>query len=53
MIKYGEMQTDFDKPAIEWISGRPVRKVSPKRKHGKLQFRIAALVDRLGVEFPR
>jgi Uma2 family endonuclease len=45
------MQTDFEKPAVEWISGRAVRKVSPTRKHGKLQFRIGALLDRLGGEF--
>jgi Uma2 family endonuclease len=51
VIKYGEMQTDFDKPAVEWISGRAVLKVSPTRKHGKLQFRIGALLDRLGGGF--
>jgi Uma2 family endonuclease len=45
------MQTDFDKPAVEWISGRAVRKVSPTRKDGKLQFRIGALLDRLGGGF--
>lgn len=51
MIKSGEMQTDYEKPAVEWISGRAVRKVSPTRTHGKLQFRIAALLDNLGGEF--
>lgn len=45
------MQTDFDKPAIEWISGRAVRKVSPTRKHGKLQLRIGALLERWGGGF--
>ena len=45
------MRTDYDKPAVEWISGRPVRKVSPARKHGKLQLRIGALLERLGGAF--
>jgi Uma2 family endonuclease len=51
VIEYGEMQASYDKPAIEWISGRPVRKVSPTRKHGKLQFRIGAILDSLGSTF--
>ena len=42
---------DLDKPAVEWISGRAVRKVSPTRKHGKLQVRIGALLDRFGGTF--
>ena len=51
VIKSGEMQTDYDRPEIEWIKGRPAPKVSPNRKHGKLQLRVGALLDRLGGTF--
>ncbi|HEY1975145.1 MAG TPA: Uma2 family endonuclease [Candidatus Baltobacteraceae bacterium] len=40
-----------DKPYLEILDGRCVRKVSPKRKHAVLQWRIAALIDRLGGSF--
>lgn len=33
------------KPAFEWINGRAVQKVSPKRKHGLAQFRFAAALE--------
>lgn len=33
------------KPETEWILGRAVRKVSPKRKHGRLQARLAGRLD--------
>lgn len=36
-----------EKPYLEILNGRGVRKVSPKRKHAELQWRIAALLDRL------
>jgi len=51
MIKSGEMQTDYEKHAVEWISGRAVRRASPTRKHGKLQVRFGARLDKLGGEF--
>ena len=41
----------FDPPEIEWISGRPAPKMSPTRKHGKLQFRVGALLEKLGGAF--
>jgi Uma2 family endonuclease len=28
------------KPGLEWINGRAVRKMSPTRKHGRLQLRF-------------
>src|SRR5690349_3986501 len=46
-----------EKPALEYEAGRITQKVSPKAKHGRLQFRIAALIeaaaepDRLGLVF--
>jgi len=33
------------KPALEWINGRAVQKVSPKRKHALAQTRCAAALD--------
>jgi Uma2 family endonuclease len=45
------MQIDYDPPEIEWIAGRAAPKVSPNRKHGKLQYRIGALLERLGGAF--
>jgi Uma2 family endonuclease len=39
---------DFSKPYVEWIDGRPEPKVSPQRKHGKLQGRCTALLEDLG-----
>lgn len=36
-----------EKPYLEIFDGRAVRKVSPKRKHAELQWRIAALLDSL------
>lgn len=40
-----------EKPYLEILDGLAVRKVSPKRKHAILQWRIAALIDRLGGSF--
>ena len=37
---------DGDKPYIEQIHGRRERKVSPKLRHARLQWRIAAALDR-------
>ena len=34
-----------EKPALEYEAGRITQKVSPKAKHGRLQFRIAALIE--------
>jgi hypothetical protein len=51
VIESGEMEIDYDPPEIEWIAGRAAPKVSPNRKHGKLQFRIGALLERLGGAF--
>jgi Uma2 family endonuclease len=45
------MQIAYDPPEIEWIAGRAAPKVSPNRKHGKLQIRIGALLERLGGSF--
>src|SRR5271154_432143 len=45
------METIFDPPEIEWIAARAAPKVTPTRKHGKLQFRIGALLERLGGAF--
>ena len=33
------------KPALEWINGRVVQKVSPQRKHALAQTRFAAALD--------
>lgn len=33
------------KPALEWINGRVVQKVSPRRKHALAQTRFAAALD--------
>jgi Uma2 family endonuclease len=33
------------KPAFEWINGRAVRKVSPKRRHSLAQMRFAQALD--------
>jgi Uma2 family endonuclease len=35
-------------PELEWICGRAIQKVSPKRKHAILQARIAAALDAWG-----
>jgi Uma2 family endonuclease len=35
-----EMVVPEDKPAYEWILGRPVQKVSPKRRHSLLQAEL-------------
>jgi Uma2 family endonuclease len=45
-----------EKPALEYEAGRITQKVSPKAKHGRLQTRIAALMesvapDEIGVVF--
>ena len=32
-------------PELEWICGRAIQKVSPKRKHAILQARISAVLD--------
>jgi Putative restriction endonuclease len=34
------------KPAFEWVNGRALQKVSPKRKHGLAQGRFFAALDR-------
>jgi Uma2 family endonuclease len=33
------------KPGLEWINGRAVRKLSPTRKHGRLQLRFGYHLD--------
>lgn len=33
------------KPALEWVNGRALQKVSPKRKHSLAQTRFAAALD--------
>jgi len=33
------------KPAYEWVNGRAVQKVSPKRKHGLAQARFSAALE--------
>jgi Uma2 family endonuclease len=33
------------KPALEWVNGRALQKVSPKRKHSIAQTRFAAALD--------
>lgn len=49
----GEMSNiDLDeKPYLEILEGHSERKVSPKRKHGVLQWRTAAVLDNLGGSF--
>jgi Putative restriction endonuclease len=34
------------KPAFEWVNGRALQKVSPKRKHGLAQGGFFAALDR-------
>jgi len=34
----------YDSPEIEWIAGRPVAKVSPRRRHGLLQSRLLTAI---------
>lgn len=34
------------KPETEWVRGRPLRKISPKRMHSRLQFTLLARLDR-------
>ena len=36
---------DTVKPAIEWISGRPVQKLMPTDVHGILQFAFAKFIE--------
>ena len=36
---------DTEKPYVESICGRLVEKVSPKRRHGRLQLRVARLLE--------
>ncbi len=38
-----------EKPALEFEDGEVTQKVSPKARHGKLQFRLTSLLDRPGV----
>ena len=38
------------KPALEWIGGRAIQKVSPKRRHALLQARIAGALHVWGRE---
>jgi len=33
------------KPALEWVRGRALQKVSPQRKHGRAQARFATALD--------
>ncbi len=33
------------KPATEWVLGRPVRKVSPRRRHALLQLQLGVLLS--------
>jgi Uma2 family endonuclease len=40
-----EMVVPEGKPAFEWILGRPVQKVSPKRRHALLQTKFVLLLD--------
>ena len=37
-----------EEPALEYIDGEVTQKVSPKARHGKLQFVVAGLIDRPG-----
>jgi Uma2 family endonuclease len=32
-------------PAFEWVNGRALQKVSPRRRHGLAQFRFSAALD--------
>jgi Uma2 family endonuclease len=38
----------WDPPEIELIDGRPVRKVSPRRRHARVQLKLASLFDAWG-----
>lgn len=33
------------KPETEWVNGRPLQKVSPKRKHSRMQMRLGVALD--------
>lgn len=33
------------KPALEWVNGRPLQKVSPRYKHALAQMRFATALD--------
>lgn len=37
-----------EKPALEYIDGRMVQKVSPQWQHAMLQFGLAELINRFG-----
>jgi Uma2 family endonuclease len=38
------------KPETEWVSGRPLQKVSPQRDHSRLQVALAMQLDRWAAE---
>ncbi|MGH7737548.1 MAG: Uma2 family endonuclease [Candidatus Tyrphobacter sp.] len=42
------MQATIDKPAIEYLDGRPCRKMSPKASHAFVQGAFVRLLYRLG-----
>lgn len=41
-----EIKLPEAKPAFEWVNGRALQKVSPKRRHAIAQTRFAAALDR-------
>src|ERR1700730_7310459 len=41
-----EIQLPEAKPAYEWVNGRALQKVSPKRKHAMAQIAFASALDR-------
>lgn len=45
------MRATIDKPAIEYLDGRPHRKMSPKAAHAFVQGAFVRLLYRLGSEF--
>jgi Uma2 family endonuclease len=47
VIEYGGMRTLNEKPYLEILDGRQARKVSPKRQHAVLQWRVAAYLQEL------
>ena len=38
-----------EKPALEYVDGEVTQKVSPKYRHGKIQFVVTGILDRPGV----
>jgi hypothetical protein len=41
MANVREITLPETKPALEWVNGRPLQKVSPKRKHSLAQTKFA------------